>query len=30
MFSSAGDLVEENDRCLEAVAADEEIESTPE
>jgi hypothetical protein len=30
MFSSARDLVEENDRRLEAVAADEEIESTPE
>jgi hypothetical protein len=30
MFSSARDLVEENDRRLKAVAANEEIESTPE
>jgi hypothetical protein len=30
MFFSARDLVEENDRRLEAMAADEEIESTTE
>ena len=30
MFFSARDLVEENDCCLEAIAADEEVESTPE
>jgi hypothetical protein len=30
MFFSARDLVEENDHCLEAIATDEEVESTPE
>ncbi len=30
MFFSARDLVEENDCRLEAIAADEEVESTPE